>query len=144
MGQQAVINARFNTAGVHQQELVAGPFAIAEDAVAGNARRVLHNGEALAGQLIENGGFAHVGAAHDSYDGFCHICLPPSVRSDYQRLSFQLDFSLMGAQPRLAAAAAIGGDTDSPAAERFAELLQGDIIEKLALFIPHHNLGHGQ
>ena len=80
VGQQAVINAGLDAAGVHQQELVAGPFAIAEDTVAGNARRVLDNGEALAGQLIENSGLAHIGAAHNGYDRFCHVCLPPSYR----------------------------------------------------------------
>ena len=80
VGQQPVINAGLNAAGVHQQELMAGPFAIAEDTVAGNARRVLDNGEALAGQLIENGGLAHIGAAHNGYDRFCHVCLPPSYR----------------------------------------------------------------
>ena len=37
VGQQAVVNARLDAAGVHQQELVAGPLAVAEDAVTGDA-----------------------------------------------------------------------------------------------------------
>ena len=53
MGQQAVVNARLDAAGVHQQELVAGPLAVAEDAVTGDAGGVLDNGEALTGQLIK-------------------------------------------------------------------------------------------
>ena len=43
-----------------------------KNAVAGNARGILHNGKALAAQLIEQGGFAHVGASHHCYDRFAH------------------------------------------------------------------------
>ena len=81
MGQQAIVDAGLDTAGIHQQELVTAPFAVTENTVAGNAGGVLDNGETLAGQFIENCGFAHVGAAHNGYDRFCHISFPPSSLS---------------------------------------------------------------
>ena len=65
----------------HQQELVTAPFAVTENTVAGNAGGVFDNSETLAGQFIENCGFAHVGAAHNGYDRFCHISFPPSSLS---------------------------------------------------------------
>ena len=51
---------------------MAVPLAVGKNAVAGNARRVLHDGKALAAQFIEQGGLAHVGAAHHRYDRFAH------------------------------------------------------------------------
>ena len=53
MGQQAVVNVGLNAAGINQQELMAAPFAITENTVAGNAGRIFHNGKALAGQLVK-------------------------------------------------------------------------------------------
>ena len=72
MGQNALGGLGLDAAGVHQQKLVAVPLAVGKNAVAGNARGILHNGKALAAQLIEQGGFAHVGAAHHCYDRFAH------------------------------------------------------------------------
>ena len=72
VGQNALGGLGLNAAGVHQQKLVAVPLAVGKNAVAGNARGVLHNGKALAAQLIEQGGFAHVGASHHCYDRFAH------------------------------------------------------------------------
>ena len=77
MRQQTVVNARLDTAGIHQQKFMPAPFAIAENAVAGDTGGVLHNGKALTGQLVEDGGLAHVGASHNGYDRFCHISFPP-------------------------------------------------------------------
>ena len=77
VGQNAVVDAGLDTAGIHQQELVAVPFAVAEDTVPGNAGGILHNGDALAGEFVEDGGLAHVGAAHDGHDRFCHVVIPP-------------------------------------------------------------------
>lgn len=54
MGQQAVVNVGLNAAGINQQELMAAPFAITENTVAGNAGRIFHNGKALAGQLVKS------------------------------------------------------------------------------------------
>ena len=81
VGQQAIVDAGLDTAGIHQQELVTAPFAVTENTVAGNAGGVFDNSETLAGQFIENCGFAHVGAAHNGYDRFCHISFPPSSLS---------------------------------------------------------------
>ena len=81
MSQQAVVDAWLDTAGIHQQELVAAPLAVTENTVAGNAGGVFHNSKTLAGQFIENCGFAHIGAAHNGYDRFCHISFPPSSLS---------------------------------------------------------------
>ena len=72
VGQNALGGLGLNAAGIHQQKLVAVPLAVGKNAVAGNARGILHNGKALAAQLIEQGGFAHVGAAHHCYDRFAH------------------------------------------------------------------------
>ena len=72
MGQNALGGLRLDAAGVHQQELVAAPLAVGEDAVAGDARGILHDGQTLAAELIEQGGLAHVGTAHHSYDRFAH------------------------------------------------------------------------
>ena len=72
VGQNALGSLWLDAAGIHQQKLVAVPLAVGKNAVAGNARGILHNGKALAAQLIEQGGFAHVGAAHHCYDRFAH------------------------------------------------------------------------
>ena len=50
------------------------PFqsALAVDAVARHAGRVLHDGKAAADELVKEHGLAHVGAAHDGDDGFRH------------------------------------------------------------------------
>lgn len=72
VGQNALGGLGLNAAGIHQQELVAAPLAVGEDAVAGDARGILHDGQTLAAELIEQGGLAHVGAAHHSNDRFAH------------------------------------------------------------------------
>ena len=72
VGQNALGRLGLDAAGVHQHELVAVPLAVGKNAVTGNARRVLHNGKALTAQLVEQGGFAHVRAAHHCYDRFAH------------------------------------------------------------------------
>ena len=72
MGQNALGGLRLDAAGVHQQELVAAPLAVGKDAVAGDARGILHDGQTLAAELIEQGGLAHIGAADHCYDGFAH------------------------------------------------------------------------
>ena len=52
-GQYLVVRARLDTAGIDEAELSAAPFALAIDAVARNARRVLHDGKTLSDKLIE-------------------------------------------------------------------------------------------
>ena len=76
--QQAVVNMRLDTAGVDEQKFMPAPFAVTEDAVAGNAGRIFHDRDALAGQFVEDRGFPHIGAAHNGHNRFCH-----SVRSPF-------------------------------------------------------------
>ena len=66
-GQDLVVGARLDAAGVHQVEDPVAPLAGGVDPVPGHAGGVLHDGQPLAAQLIEQHGLAHVGAAHDGY-----------------------------------------------------------------------------
>ena len=75
-GQNLVVGPRLDAAGVHQVEGAAPPLGLGVQPVAGDARRVLHDGQAFAGQLIEQHGLAHVGAAHNGHQGLCHS-IPP-------------------------------------------------------------------
>ena len=68
VGQNALGGLGLDAAGIHQQELVAAPLAVGEDAVAGDARGILHDGQTLAAELIEQGGLAHVGIARQGHD----------------------------------------------------------------------------
>ena len=52
-GQDLIIGAGLNTAGIHQTELAAQPLAFAVNAVTGHARRIFHDAQASADQLIE-------------------------------------------------------------------------------------------
>ena len=72
MSQNALGGLRLDAAGVHQQEVVAVPLAVGKNAVTGNAWGVLDDGKALTAQFIEQGGLAHIGAAHHRYDRFAH------------------------------------------------------------------------
>ena len=56
---------RLDAAGVDQLKGFSVPLAFAVDTVAGDARRILHDGGAVTGQLVEQHGLAHVGPAHD-------------------------------------------------------------------------------
>ena len=70
LGENDVVGLRLNTAGVNEGQLSAAPLALAVDAVTGDAGGVLHNGAALADELVEKRAFAHIGAAHDGHNGF--------------------------------------------------------------------------
>ena len=76
VGQNTLGRLGLDAAGVHQHELVAAPLAVCKNAVAGNARGILHDGQALAAEFVEQGRLAHVGAAHHRYDRFAHV-VPP-------------------------------------------------------------------
>ncbi len=58
-------------AGVHQRKGPAVPLAAAVNPVARHARRIVHNGNAPAHQLVEQGGFPDVRPSHDGDDRFC-------------------------------------------------------------------------
>ena len=70
--QDFVVVPRLDAAGVHDGELPAVPVAVGVEPVTGDARGVLHDGQALACQFIEQHGLAHVGASYDGYHRFCH------------------------------------------------------------------------
>ena len=72
MHQQTVIGAGLNAAGVHQKKFMAAPLTVTENTVTGYAGGIFHDGQPLAGQFVKQRGLAHIGAAHNGYDGFCH------------------------------------------------------------------------
>ena len=104
----AVVALRLDAAGINQQHFVVQPLAVAEDPVPGNTGGILHNGKALAHQLVEQGGFAHVGAAHHRHDRFAHWRSPPFLftaapkgRPSFERSLFQYDTSKSARAPAL-------------------------------------------
>ena len=64
-GQDLVVGARLDAAGVHDVEHPVAPLTGGVDAVPGDAGGVLHDGQPPAAQLIEEHGLAHIGPAHD-------------------------------------------------------------------------------
>ena len=70
--QHIAVGVRLDAAGVHQRKAPAAPFAAAVNAIPGDAGGVLHNGGALAGELIKQHGFSHIGPSDDGYQWFCH------------------------------------------------------------------------
>ena len=68
--QDLIVRARFDTAGVHQTEFAAAPLALAIDAVARDARRILDDGEPLADELIKQHGLADVRPSNDRNQRF--------------------------------------------------------------------------
>ena len=73
-GQDLVIGPGLDAAGVDEGEGAAVPVRLPVDAVPSDARGVLHNGQPLSDQLVEQHGLAHIGPAHDGDDGF-HLSL---------------------------------------------------------------------
>ena len=70
--QHIVVGAGLNTAGIHQGEGAAAPFAVAVDPVPGDAGGVLHNGGTAARQLVKQHGLAHIGPPHNGNQRLCH------------------------------------------------------------------------
>ncbi len=64
-GEDLVVRPRLDPAGVHDVEHPVPPLALGVQPVPGDAGGVLHDGETLAAQLIEQHGLAHIGAPHD-------------------------------------------------------------------------------
>ena len=71
-GQDLIIRAGLDAAGVDEGERPAVPVRLPVDAVPGDAGGILHDGKALADELVEEHGLAHIGAAHDGHDGLGH------------------------------------------------------------------------
>ena len=68
--QNGVVALRLDTAGIDEKEAMLSPLRIRIDTVAGNARRILDDGTALADNLIEQCAFADIRSADDSNDRF--------------------------------------------------------------------------
>ena len=68
--QDLIVRARFDTAGVHQTEFATAPLALAVDAVARDARRILDDGEPLADELIKQHGLADIRPSNDRNQRF--------------------------------------------------------------------------
>ena len=77
-GQDLAVGVGLDAAGVHQGEPPAAPLAFTVDAVPGDAGGVLHDGEALADELVKEHGLAHIGPSHNGDHGFRHG-VPPRV-----------------------------------------------------------------
>ena len=70
--QDHVVRVRLDTAGIHYHKFPTPPLALAVDPVTGDPRGVLHDGEPLPDELVEQGGFAHIGAPYYCNDRQCH------------------------------------------------------------------------
>jgi hypothetical protein len=68
-------------ARVDQPERAAVPLDAPEVAVARGAGLLAHDGRVLADQPVEEGGLAHVGAAHDGDDGETHAAIRSGARA---------------------------------------------------------------
>ena len=76
LGQYDISAVRFYAAGVDQCKCLVQPGHIRIDSVAGNARSVLHNGNPLSRQGIEQRGFPYIRPPHHCHNrfrtSFCH------------------------------------------------------------------------
>ena len=73
--QDMVALIKLNAPGVNHGELMVQPLGIHIDAVTGDAGHIVHDGDALLANLVEQGGLAYIGAPHYSHYGF-HLLLP--------------------------------------------------------------------
>ena len=65
-----VVGARRDAAGVDERKFAAAPLALAVDAVARDARRILDDGEPLADELIKQHGLADIRPSNDRNQRF--------------------------------------------------------------------------
>ena len=68
-----VVGTRLDAAGVHDVKDTAPPLALGIKPVAGDAGGILHDGELLPAEAVEEQGLAHVGPSHNGYQRFCHV-----------------------------------------------------------------------
>ncbi len=69
LGQDDVLAVRFDAAGINQRKSASCPFGIRINPVARDAWRVLHNGDALPGNFVEEGRFADIWPPHNGDQG---------------------------------------------------------------------------
>ena len=62
-----------NSAGIHDVKDYIIPFGLGHETVARGARNIIHNGEPLSGQAIEEGTLPNIGTADQSNNRFRHI-----------------------------------------------------------------------
>ena len=77
--QDLIVVIRLDAAGINDGKVAAAPVALRVQAVARYAGRVLHNGQALARQSVEQLAFADVRPSYDGHNRFWHIVFPPFV-----------------------------------------------------------------
>ena len=70
--QHLAVGVRLDAACIHELEFAAVPVTVAVNAVAGHARRILHDGGAPAGQFVEKHGLADVRPSNDRNQGLGH------------------------------------------------------------------------
>jgi hypothetical protein len=63
-----IILLGLDAAGINECEIMRQPLSVAINAVARYTRRILHDCDAPADDLVEKRGFSHVGAADHRYD----------------------------------------------------------------------------
>ena len=67
--QDLAVGRRLDAAGVDHIKFPPAPLAFGVEPVAGDARGVLHDGQALPHQAVKQHGFAHIGPPHDGDQG---------------------------------------------------------------------------
>lgn len=78
--QNFVVGAGLDAPRVHQVKPPPQPLAGGIEPVTSHAGGVLHDGEALPGELVEQHGLAHIRTAHNGYHR-SHIFYPPKIAS---------------------------------------------------------------
>ena len=72
LAQQDIIGTRINAAGINQGEGTPVPFSVGVDPVPRDAGCIVYNRDAPAGNFIEKGGLAHIGASDNGNKRFWH------------------------------------------------------------------------
>ena len=123
-GQDLVVGPGLDTAGVDKGEGPAVPVRLPIDAVPGDARGVLHNGEALSNEFVEQHGLAHIGPAHDGDDGKGH---------GYPRYSLRLVLGELDNLRQIIAR--VTGYHGHRSTCRVFDILHGHVIERHAVVV---------
>ena len=75
--QNLAVSAGLNAACVHHIKCSSAPLTFGIQPVAGDAGGILHDGETLSHQTVEEHRLAHVRPADDRHQRFCHLYPPP-------------------------------------------------------------------
>ena len=121
---EGVVAAHLDAAGVDEHELDAVPVGLVVAAVTGDAAHLVHDGVAGLGDAVDQGGLAHVGAAHDGYDGKGH---------GYPRYSLRLVLGELDDLRQIIAR--VTGYHGHRGAGRVFDILHGHVIECHAVVV---------